>query len=246
VPALHSNKQITIFLGRLISEHPSLVGFATQGSGAKASASFLVWDKIYQKLESEEDEEWFLRALGAVSKLPLIVSVTRTAKEDAYRLLGLAFLHLAVDSKNLRTRKSTLSTLSSLTATDPVGANGIVVTGLEAYLSRNTSSMHDAKRQRLMQVLSTCASYDQKAALHCKSAMLCRTLLLGHHPHIGEHGRQGWIELVQKSGLDPSAFVAEHASQLFHLVSPPTTKGQIAKPEVSLVRRVKASRSHLS
>jgi hypothetical protein len=47
-----------------VSRNPALFNLSTQG----AKGSFLVWEKMYQKLGEEEEQMWLLRSLESVAR----------------------------------------------------------------------------------------------------------------------------------------------------------------------------------
>ena len=58
--------------------------------GSTAKPSFLLWEKVYTKLSSEEDEKWFLRALDEAYKV--LAPELKKKDRDNLRLEFLLFL----------------------------------------------------------------------------------------------------------------------------------------------------------
>jgi hypothetical protein len=211
-----------------LKQYPALLNFSQPTTGGKTS--FLVYDKVYAKLTNEEEERWLLRALEGVlltippstisiaSPLSPTPSTPGSASgsalpglsEQAARLVGLTFIHLAVDSKHPSIRRETVETLSRMTST--VGhegeVNSVIIAGLTVYITSSISISvaaaagkedEDAaitarnekarKANQLRLVLGTCASYGEGAEKDredVKEEMLKKSLLLGHCPAIGE------------------------------------------------------------
>ena len=171
---------------------------------------------MYQKLVDADEERWFIRALEAVCRHP----ISRTGRHETAVALGLAFIHIAVESLNVSSRREVISKLEELTRELPSTMNLILVEGLVEYLDRSRD-VENAKRQEgLLHLLHACASYTSNTSETVRREMLLKSLLLGHHPSVGGPDRQGWVDLLQRSGLDPREFIAQSREALWKLVCP--------------------------
>lgn len=122
--------------------------------------SFLVWDKVYQKLTDVEEETWLLRAiestatffsseLGKVEQLRFVfqhtlVHIKRRPgayKHPCFRMhLGSAYLYLATESNVPEFRRHVIASVERLAVLAPETASGVVRAGLTAYLARRRTS----------------------------------------------------------------------------------------------------------
>ncbi|KAI0757516.1 ARM repeat-containing protein [Daedaleopsis nitida] len=189
---------------------------------ASPKPSFLLLDKVYQKLSSEDEEMWLLRAAEAV--LSSCKDQT-SVQEQARTLLGAVFLHLAVESSSPQTRRSTISTLERLAATAPKHLNLATLAAVSAYLAREKSSAKPVatsdepdrsvnKETRLPAFVLACAAFADDCPLDVKERLLWDWVTVAHHPGSSGNARQVWIELCQKAKVDPHELVTAHADAI--------------------------------
>ncbi|PFH47401.1 hypothetical protein AMATHDRAFT_152123 [Amanita thiersii Skay4041] len=175
--------------------------------------SFLLWEKVYQKITDTEDEKWFLRAC----EVTLQCFKSELAKNEQLRLqLGLALVHLAVDSNSPDTRRTVHTAVAGSTEKLPKLTNDIVREALRIYLSRAATSLKTSastseeqadipvnKQGRFSALLLSAVSFRSDLELDVKEEVLVNYIDLGHHPAVCGELRQTWIDLCQKAGCDP-------------------------------------------
>ncbi|THH11230.1 hypothetical protein EW146_g8121, partial [Bondarzewia mesenterica] len=197
-------------------------------ASTSTKSSFLLWDKVYQKLNDAEDQSWLLRALEST----LIYFHHELVKNQQFRTqLGLAFLHLAVDCQAPEFRHRLISTLDHATSLLPKVVNSVVRDALTAHLVRRKGAPSKAQngltenekpsinvQTRLAAFLSTCASFSDEVDECLRDDLLSDLIILGHQPSICGSSRQTWIELCQKGHVDPGALVERKLDKLFNLV----------------------------
>ncbi|KAH9002519.1 ARM repeat-containing protein, partial [Lactarius deliciosus] len=193
--------------------------------------SFLVWDKIYQKLTGVEEETWLLRAVESMA----IFFSSEVEKTEQLR----------DREPSAEFRRRVIASVEHLGAIAPKTANELVRSGLTAYLTRRRTSIQKSqntptenekpairKQPRLLAFLSASAAFGREEDHTLREKLLSETIVLAHHPEIypkrsgvmvillGGNSRQVWIELCQKAHLDPHtchsaittlAFVAPNA-----------------------------------
>ncbi|PSR76114.1 hypothetical protein PHLCEN_2v8664 [Hermanssonia centrifuga] len=186
--------------------------------------SFLLWEKVYQKLSDSEDERWLLRASEQVLSS---FEAELLKKEQACAMLGLVFLHLAVESSSADIRRSAVGSLASLSLKQPELVNNMVGAALELYLSKEkASSKKSANGEevepkvtntegRLCAFLLACGSFAEDVEREKREILLVKLVILAHHPIIaGTGSRLPWIELCQAARVDPNELVTTHLDRV--------------------------------
>ncbi|CCM02945.1 uncharacterized protein FIBRA_05060 [Fibroporia radiculosa] len=207
-----------------ISRNTTLQSILSTGS----KPSFLLWEKVYQKLGGIDEEIWLLRAVQA-SLVYFKNDVMRN--EQARAMMGLIFLHLAVESQYPQVRRSTISALESLTRSQPELTPTVVLSALSLYWSREgavTSKVANgsleegetgvSKGGRLSALLLTSAAFAEDCDDSLRKTSLVNSVVLAHHPLLDSGSRQIWIECCQKARVDPHALVCERIESVFQEV----------------------------
>lgn len=174
--------------------------------------SFLLWDKVYQKLTDIEDQTWLLRASEAALRYygPQL-NTNQSAWSVAHvqyiprayihfpstsGLLGQGLLYLALEGQTPEFRRNVVSTLSGLTPSYPELVTEVVSTSLDAYLRRDkpsqktTSSEGDGvavvknEESKLSSFLLTCAAFSDGTENAIREHSLIHLVVLGHHPTV--------------------------------------------------------------
>ena len=170
--------------------------------------SFVLNDKVYTRLPTSEDEKWLLRSLeGIVSRLG------KKLNTDSVRLAtGLAFLHLALDSKSSEIRRSTVGVLAKLAKSHPRVTSHVIRDALADWLQKQNTKAKakkvdedevvESKSRDIGKVLS--AVFQQSGDKAALEDIAVDFVVLAHHPDIGENAQASWIVLVQSLGLDPA------------------------------------------
>ncbi|KAI5995298.1 armadillo-type protein [Pisolithus orientalis] len=111
-------------------------------AGTPTKPSFLVWEKIYQRLGDVEEETWLLRCVD------LVVGhlETELLKNEHLRTqVGSIFLHLAVHSSSFETRRSAIRTLELAVSRHPNLVPLFIRESLLAALTKDKSSTTTSK-----------------------------------------------------------------------------------------------------
>ncbi|KAI6117782.1 armadillo-type protein [Pisolithus croceorrhizus] len=110
--------------------------------GTPTKPSFLIWEKVYQRLGDAEEEMWLLRCLD------LVVGhfETQLLKNENLRIqFGFIFLHLAVQSPSFETRRTAIRTLQSAASRHPNLVPLLVKESLLTTLTKDKSSTTTSK-----------------------------------------------------------------------------------------------------
>ncbi|CAE6499296.1 unnamed protein product [Rhizoctonia solani] len=110
----------------IASKNPVLTGIA----GTSAKPSFLLWDKVWGKVNDPVEEIWLVRA--AIATFEWFEEGSVKKAEGVKSALGSIFVHCAVQSKHHDTRRLTLEALSKLAQRFPKSVVAIIVEAVVA------------------------------------------------------------------------------------------------------------------
>ncbi|KAL4249154.1 TOG domain-containing protein [Abortiporus biennis] len=208
----------------VISRSVSMQSLLATGS----KPSFLLWDKVYQKLSDVEDETWLLHANV---QLLATFNAQLSQNETACHLLGSSLLHLAVESHRPEIRRSVNESLAAQTSKHPDLIYSLVSTSLVSYLTKEKPShkslasgeesesvKHKNVESRLASFLLVCGAFGEDVEDAIKSKIVVDLVVLGHHPALSNRSRQTWIELCQATRIDPHDVVSSHAESVIEKV----------------------------
>ncbi|KAG9085998.1 translational activator of GCN4, partial [Ceratobasidium sp. UAMH 11750] len=118
----------------IASKNPILTGIA----GTSAKPSFLLWDKVWNKVNDPIEETWLLRA--AVGALEWFESGSGGKKTEGLRsALGAIFVHCAVKSTHHGTRRLALETLARVARRLPGTMVPLIVEAVVAATETDTA-----------------------------------------------------------------------------------------------------------
>ncbi|EMD33195.1 hypothetical protein CERSUDRAFT_142825 [Gelatoporia subvermispora B] len=186
--------------------------------------SFLLWDKVWQKVSDVEDERWMLRA--SIAALAFF-KPQLARNEQARGALGMSLLHLAVASSSPNIRRLVVKALEEQSSASPELVNNAITAALTSYLTKEVatpsklanrdgeeSAPDSGRENRLSAVILSCgampADYDQDL----KAQLMIKFVILAHHSAVCGKSRQTWIELCQKAGVDPHDLVYQYLDDL--------------------------------
>ncbi|KAI0944136.1 hypothetical protein AcV7_002042 [Taiwanofungus camphoratus] len=207
-----------------ISRNATLQSLVSTGT----KPSFLLWDKVYQKLSGIEDETWLLRAVETAF---LYFKSELMRNEQARVMIGMTFLHLAVDGHSSQVRRSAISSLEAVTAAEPELVNLVVVSALAAYLTKeNRPSLRPMsgaseepesfvnKESRLPAFALASAAFRDDCDQAIRESSMVNLIVLVHHVALCGDSRQTWIELCQRAHVDPHDLVCQHLDSILQKV----------------------------
>lgn len=205
-------------------------------TGTSTKPSFLLWDKVYQKLTSAEDEVWLLRALNAALSA---LKAELKKNESLRRQFGQAFLHVAAESEHLEVRRASVSTLEADNAQMPQLVNEMLRVAIYDRLDHVpekgktkisvsddevTQMYHTVPHQKdslvrkLVPVLTACAAFSDEIEVSEKGRLLADLLPVAHRLEISSSSGQLWIGLCQKDKIDPHQLIENEKDHLVSLV----------------------------
>ncbi|RFU79541.1 translational activator gcn1 [Trichoderma arundinaceum] len=197
--------------------------------------SFLLNPKIFNKLGSEEDFNWFRLALSSV----VTGLNSKTAKEIVLAWSEAMIYIVAVSTVPSNVRHESAKSLSGLYAQNPSMMADIIINGLWTHLTQ-TINLGDkdsaAETRDLARVLkSICMSSKELEILGgsisqetleqqaCRLLILCRTELIP---------RANWIDSCIRMGIDPGKLAQKYADILLNEIRERTSTNE----EVDVIR----------
>ncbi|CDO72622.1 hypothetical protein BN946_scf184985.g41 [Trametes cinnabarina] len=161
-------------------------------TAAGSKPSFLLWDKVYQKLSGEDEELWLLRAVEAV--LPFFKDEF-LRNEQSRISAGSIFLHLAMDGSSPTIRRSALATLEKLAAAQPELIGLSTIAAITTYFSKvqtthlkttaangEETEARSNKETRLSAVILACGAFGAQCPQDVKERLLMDFVLVAHQP----------------------------------------------------------------
>ncbi|THU98405.1 ARM repeat-containing protein [Dendrothele bispora CBS 962.96] len=199
-----------------------------------AKPSFLIWEKVYQKLTDAEDEKWLLRACDA----SLIYFQSEMLRNEGPRTqLGLAFLHLAVNGNSPDVRRNVNAALAATTVLYPRLTNSMVHDAVAAFLSRFPSTPSEDvvwnKHSRVAGLLLSAAAFGSEVDVATREDVVVDSLILTHHYLVSAPSKQTWIDLCQKAGTDPRELIGRNLDKLVQLVLSASSESKSGFSEAS-------------
>ncbi|KAF9047662.1 armadillo-type protein [Panaeolus papilionaceus] len=205
-----------------------------------AKQSFLLWDKIYQKVTDEDDERWLLRAAEAT----LAHFVSELNKNETLRIqLGLLFVHLALEGHSSNVRRDINDTVVAGVKSLPKLAPAIIREAVSAFCTRGLPSPAKGlaedtpvawnKHARLSAILLSSATFEQGVEQSVKEHAIIQLILIAHHDLVCGSARQTWIDLCQKASLDPYQVISSNLQKLLDLIYEASTSNQHGFSEAS-------------
>ncbi|KAG6884723.1 hypothetical protein C0993_008704 [Termitomyces sp. T159_Od127] len=208
----------------VISKNAALTSIAT----GSTKPSFLLWDKVYQKLSDSLDQKWLLQAWEASL---FYLKSDFTKNENLRTQLGLALIHLSLDGSTPKIRREVNALVERSTAALPELTNCIIRDGLTSFLARGPPTSKAAsststdetsalwtKHSRLSNLLLSAVSFPEDIKPETRENIIVHAILLSHHHLICGNSRQTWIDLCQRARLDPHELITNHLDKLFNLI----------------------------
>ncbi|KAG7093730.1 hypothetical protein E1B28_007382 [Marasmius oreades] len=186
------------------------------GTGS-SKPSFLVWEKVYQKIIDAEEERWLLRAADAA----LLFFKKELQQNETLRMqLGLVFLHLAVNGVSSEVRRSTLHVLEATTVLHPQLVNKMIHDAVKGFLARSSTTSENLSTQnaRMSSFLLSSVPSNLEIDIETRENVVVETLIIGHHQRVCGDSRQTWIDISQKASCDPRELVERNLDKLIQLI----------------------------
>ncbi|KAK4052868.1 translational activator of GCN4 [Microbotryomycetes sp. JL221] len=221
----------------LISSNSTMQNLYTAG----AKPSFLLWDKVYRKCTSVEEEKWVLRALEAV----FVADKTKFEADAVVRnSFAHAMLHFVTESANKDTRQAVIDIVRRNTLASPQLVYSTFLEGMSSWLGQLEKAKQAVKPSsaaaiasedadtpedrtpRIRQILLAMASFSDEVSIDVKEALLTQAMVLAHHPRLET---SAWVEMLLNAQVPPERLIESKTTDLFELVqqnasSVPTSK----------------------
>ncbi|CAB4435369.1 unnamed protein product [Rhizophagus irregularis] len=192
--------------------------------------SFLLWDKIYSKLNTYEEGFWLIRALEGVL---LDRDEALLQNNDAQIFLSTAFIYL-ITSSNHRIRREAYNSLKRCTQNNAETVGMIFRKGLSQWVLNLEKNVKDStavllsgsahsdpivNAYRLSQVLTAIATFSKEEDNYKIESSLVELIILAHHPSIvSPNNKYNWISLIQRAHVDPGKLVESYSGRLRQIV----------------------------
>jgi len=140
--------------------------------------------------------------------------------------LGLAFIHLAFDTKHA----GVFGIISRIMSTHPAIFGRVIREALSSWLRNEdikrakASKITDeddgitSKSQKIGRLLSAVFKPHEGLDKAAFAQIAVDYLVLAHHPEIGEDAQVSWIALVQSLGLDPATLAFDHKEHILNVL----------------------------
>ncbi|KAL6833031.1 armadillo-type protein [Trichoderma camerunense] len=206
-----------------------LLKLSTPSPALASSQSFLLNPKIFSKIGSEEDFDWFRLALCSVAA----GLSTNTAKEIVLAWSEAMIYIVTVSTVPSNVRQESAKSLTSLYAQNPSIMADIVINGLWAHLTQtinvgdkdSTTETRDLIKviksicisSKELEALGGSASQEMLEQQACSLLIICRTELIS---------RANWIDSCIRMGVDPGKLAEKYADILLNEISERTSVNQ--------------------
>ncbi|KAI0142174.1 armadillo-type protein [Pestalotiopsis sp. NC0098] len=196
--------------------------------------SFLLNHRVYGRLTTEDDLQWFLCALAAsVVDLPASTPVVRSAWSQAFVYLS------SSPTVPSHIRKEACGTLSKLYAKNPTIIAEAVIAGIWQWVVSIENADKDSiassakfdKTHLHVTLRSICLNKEEltrmgvEQDLELLERQMCSLLVLSRPDLIP---RSSWIDTVLRVGLDPGSLALRHEQDLLEEIIQRTTFDQVA------------------
>ncbi|KAG1861441.1 armadillo-type protein [Suillus tomentosus] len=173
-------------------------------TGTQAKPSFVISDKIYQKLTDVEDELWLLRA----ANLSLFRLKNELLKSEQLQL-GSVFVHLSIHSQSSEVRRVAIQTIEAAVQSLPQLKSAVVK---NASVTEETEQPAPDNQRRCAALILCCGNKGEAGAGE-RDDQLVDLIVLAHHSAVCPPSRMLWIELCQKTGVDPHNLISRRVDQ---------------------------------
>lgn len=185
--------------GDVISKNATITAIAT----SSVKPSFLLWDKVYQKVTEESEEKWLLRVVEvALRHFQKDLKKSDVLRYDPFSPLstlnscfdrtnfGSVLLHLALNSSHKDIRQATNNVIKDAAVWDPELTTALIRETVVAFLSLGstakvapsdeTASTRD-KHARLAVVLLSAVPYEESVQADVKERLVTDLIVVAHH-----------------------------------------------------------------
>ncbi|KAG5638049.1 hypothetical protein H0H81_002083 [Sphagnurus paluster] len=198
----------------VISRNPVLGSIVNSSS----KPSFLLWDKVYQKITDATDEQCLLRACEVV----LFYYQAELGKSELLRTqLGLTLLHITLNGTTPEVRRQVNIVVARCTYKLPELTNRVVRDGLKSFLARGLPQSNTLlwnKHAQIATLLLNAVNFSEDVQLEVRENIIVQLVILGHHHLVCANSRQTWIDLCQKARTDPYELTNKNLDKLLRLI----------------------------
>ncbi|KAK9766674.1 translational activator of GCN4 [Basidiobolus ranarum] len=169
--------------------------------------SFFFMDRIYNKLTTEEECLWLIRAAESV------ILEEKALTEEVKDALAYIFIYGISNFPNYQSRNEAYCALQRLCVINPVKIGAIMRHGLEKWLLDLENQAHQPTRKssyRLSRVLTAITSFKSDLEEVIVETALLDLALISHHPHVvSPSDKYSWLTLAYRANINPGKLVAD-------------------------------------
>nr|CAG8471118.1 10487_t:CDS:10 [Entrophospora candida] len=198
---------------------------------ANPKPSFWLWDKVYTKLTTFDEYQWFLRSIESVviNKSELLLQ-----KADVRTLIANSFVYLITACQIYQIRREAQNTLRICNQYNPQVVGKIIREGLTQWLinlengtkdsmavlySINSQTDHVINAYKFSTILTAITTFSNNTDKTLIEELLIELIILAHHPMIASQtDKYNWISLAQRAHLDPGKLVEKYSDHLLNII----------------------------
>ncbi|KAK9324958.1 armadillo-type protein [Lipomyces orientalis] len=208
--------------------------------------SFLLFDRIYTKLATLEEQLWGVRAL-------LATATDVEANKDSGKAWALSFLYFVTSSSvDSRVRLQAASALTEAYCARPSVVSTVIISALWQWISQledpspkeQSPAISSSSLKRLRIVLQTITPIGADVPIEVVQNQLVEMVVLTHH-HLLESA-QDWVTLCQRVKIDPGELVGDKARELQAALLASATKDASSEYTIDATMRAAATLAFVS
>ncbi|KAK9331968.1 armadillo-type protein [Lipomyces starkeyi] len=208
--------------------------------------SFLLFDRIYTKLATAEEQLWGIRALRATAS-------DVEANTDSGTAWALAFVYFVTSSTvDSRVRLQATSLLSESYSGRPGVISNVVISALWRWIAQledpsakeQSPAISPSALKRLRIVLQTITPMKAQVPVEVLQEQLVEMVVLTHHRLL--ESAQDWIALCQRVTVDPGELVTAKARELQAAITTSATKDGQSEYTIDATMRAAATLAFVS
>ncbi|ORX96881.1 ARM repeat-containing protein [Basidiobolus meristosporus CBS 931.73] len=174
--------------------------------------SFFLMDRIYNKLTTEEECLWLVRAVESV------ILEEKNLSREVKDALAYIFIYGVTSFPHYESRNEAYSALQRLCQVCPVKIGEVMCHGLEKWILDLEKQSHEPTRKsayRLSRVLTAITSFKPDLEEVAVENALLDLALISHHPFVvSPTDKYSWLTLAYRANINPGKLVADSFNAL--------------------------------
>ncbi|CAG8555168.1 3621_t:CDS:10, partial [Cetraspora pellucida] len=191
--------------------------------------TFLLLDKVYSKINSVDENCWFIRSLESIILNEDEISLQ---KADIKVYIATAFIYMI--STSHQASRNAYDSLKTCVQIKPNFVGEMIREGLTSWVFNLEKNVKDTtavlasatahsnpavNAYRLSKVLTAITTFSEKVDRSDVEKSLVELIILSHHSAIASPtDKYNWITLVQRAKLDPGKLVEKYSGRILQLI----------------------------